>query len=287
MSNESDYLLGINQTELDRLQFQHAVWGGVTNAFFDRLGVGAGWKCLDAGAGPGLVSADLRLRVGETGEVVALEPSEMFLAWFRDVIARSGWKNVHARTGTAEGAELPAGYFDLVFVRWVIAFVPDAEAFLAPLVRALKPGGLIAIQDYYYEGLSLFPRGGAFDRMPDVVRAYYKSGGGDAYVTGRLPRLFRTLGLELADFSPHQLAGRPGSGPFEWAQRFFLPHIPLMAEKGLITREEAAAFTADWLAHAADPDALFFSPVVVDAAGRKLEQESSGGRSEIPGHGRS
>lgn len=269
MSNESDYLLGINQTELDRLQFQHDVWGGVTGAFFDRLGVGAGWKCLDVGAGPGLVSADLRGRVGETGEVAALEPSEMFLGWFRAQVERKGWKNVRALTGSAEGAELPAGHFDLVFVRWVIAFVPDAEAFLAPLIRALKPGGVIAIQDYYYEGLSLFPRGGAFDRMPDVVRAYYKSGGGDAYITGRLPGLFRKMGLEVVDFSPHQLAGGPKSAPFQWAQRFFLPHIPLMAEKGLITEEEANAHTADWLAHAANPDALFFSPVVVDAAGKK------------------
>lgn len=270
MSEDSVYLLGANENELERLRFQHGVWSGVTDAFFDRLGVAEGWRCLDAGAGPGFVSADLRARVGERGEVVALDPSDLYLTAFRELIAQNGWKNVHTITGPVESADLPAAHFDLVFTRWVLSFVSDAEAFVASLARALKPGGILAIQDYYYEGLSLFPRGGAFDRMPDVVRIYYRSGGGDAYVTGRLPGIFRKLRLQLAEYSPHQLAGGPGTGVFEWAQRFFLPHIPLMAEKGLITTAEAHAFTDDWLAHAANPDALFFSPVVVDVAGRRM-----------------
>jgi hypothetical protein len=53
----------------------------------------------------------------------------------------------------------------------------------------------------------------------------------------------------------------------EWAHRFFLLHIPLMAEKGVISREQADALMADWNAHRRNPDTLFFSPLVVDVAG--------------------
>ena len=35
----SDYPLGTDPLELERLRFQHEVWGPVTNAFFERLGV--------------------------------------------------------------------------------------------------------------------------------------------------------------------------------------------------------------------------------------------------------
>ena len=73
-SDSFDYLLGINQTELERLRFQHGVWSSVTNKLFDRIGVKQGWKCLDVGAGPGFVAMDLRERVGESGGVTALEP---------------------------------------------------------------------------------------------------------------------------------------------------------------------------------------------------------------------
>jgi ubiquinone/menaquinone biosynthesis C-methylase UbiE len=73
-STGSEYLLGINHEELERLRFQHSVWSAVTGSFFDRLHVRPGWKCLDVGAGPGFVSMDLQERVGEDGEVTALEP---------------------------------------------------------------------------------------------------------------------------------------------------------------------------------------------------------------------
>jgi hypothetical protein len=53
----------------------------------------------------------------------------------------------------------------------------------------------------------------------------------------------------------------------EWAHRFFTVHTQHMVEKKLITQEEGDAVVADWNSHRADPDALFFSPIVVDVAG--------------------
>ncbi|MBM4160834.1 MAG: methyltransferase domain-containing protein [Ignavibacteria bacterium] len=267
MGNLSDYLLGVNQRELERLQFQHSVWGPVTRRFFERLGAGKGWKCLDVGAGPGFVSNDLRQLVGQEGEVTALEPSELYLNWFKDSVSKKGWTNVKFVRGTAEQAPLPSRYFDLVFARWVIAFVPDPDLFLSRLVASMRVGGIIAFQDYYYEGLSLFPCGGAWDRMPDVVRAYYRSGEGDAFITGRLPAMFANHGLKLIDFTPTCLAGGPGSPVMEWAHQFFSIHTQHMVEKGIITQDEADALQSDWEAHRRNPNALFFSPLVVDVGG--------------------
>ncbi|MEK6755219.1 MAG: methyltransferase domain-containing protein [Bacteroidota bacterium] len=267
MNSSPEYLLGVNQRELERLRFQHSVWEPVTRKFFERIGVQQGCKCLDVGSGPGFVSMDLRDLVGETGKVTALEPSEFYLNWFREFVANKGWTNVKFIQGTAEDAALPARHYDLIFVRWVIAFVPDPEKFLVRLIASLRVGGIIALQDYYYEGLSLFPRGGAWDRMPDVVRAYYRSSGGDAFVTGKLPALFSKHGLDLIDFTPTCLAGGPTSGVMEWAHRFFSTHTQHMVDKGIISQDEGDALQADWNAHQQNPDALFFSPLVVDVAG--------------------
>lgn len=265
----NDYLLGVNQQELQRLQFQHSVWGHITRKFLNRLGVSEGWRCLDAGAGPGLVSMDLRDIVGEKGEVTALDPSEFYLNWLREQASRRGWTNIRCLQGTAEQTAFASGYYDIIFVRWVVAFVPDVEAFLTKLFAALRPGGVIAIQDYYYEGLSLYPQGGVCDSMADFVRAYYKFGGGDAYVAGRIPAFFSKHGLQLVDFTPNCLAGGSTSAIMEWAHGFFPVHIPIMAEKGIITRRQADAFLDDWNSHRRNPDMLFFSPLVVDVAGRR------------------
>jgi SAM-dependent methyltransferase len=268
-SDERDnYLLGVNQLELERLKFQHTVWGHITRRFLDRLKVQRGWRCLDVGAGPGLVTCDLRELAGETGAVTALEPSQFYLDYLKQEADARGWKNIECVQGNAENTMLPPHSFDLIFIRWVIAFVPDPDRFLVPLIRLLRPGGIIALQDYYYEGLSLYPRGGPWDSMPDVVRAYYRFGGGDAYIAGKIPAIFRNHSIELIDFTPNCLSGGPSSSVMEWAHRFFSLHVPLMAEHGVISRPQAEALMNDWEAHRQNPDALFFSPLVVDVAGR-------------------
>lgn len=271
MNEQKTYLLGANQAEFERLQFQHGVWKENTNAFFDRLGVGKGWNCLDVGAGPGFVSFDLRDRVGDAGSIAALEPSSMFLEWFAQQVKERKWENVRLIHGTVEETSLPPAQYDLIFVRWVIAFVDQPELFLKKLLPSLAPNGIIAFQDYYYEGLSLFPRGGAFDRMADIVRAYYATAGGDPYITGKIPVWLRQHHLHVIDYSPHSYAGGPGSPIMEWGHRFFSTHIQHMVDKQVMNQSQGDAMLADWMAHRNDPDALFFSPVVVDVAGRKID----------------
>src|SRR5258706_15696269 len=78
-----DYILGVNEFELERLGFQHKVWKGVTDGFFDRLGIKKGMKILDAGSGPGFAAFDLLERTGPAGEGTPLEPNEMYLNYFK------------------------------------------------------------------------------------------------------------------------------------------------------------------------------------------------------------
>jgi hypothetical protein len=53
----------------------------------------------------------------------------------------------------------------------------------------------------------------------------------------------------------------------EWAGQFFSSHTQLMVDKGLITQAEGRALVDDWEAHRRNPDAMFFSPLVIDIAG--------------------
>src|SRR5437016_3137971 len=174
MTKEKDYVLGINDYELERLRFQHGVWKKVTDAFFDRLNVEKGWKVLDVGSGPGFVAMDLMERIGDSGELTALEPSEMYLNYFKEFSLKQGWKNVKFVRGTAENSTLPDNYFDLIFARWVIGFVADAELFVNTLKKYLKPGGIIAFQDYAFEGLYLYPRSRKYENLGPAAEQYWK-----------------------------------------------------------------------------------------------------------------
>lgn len=270
MKENSDYILGINSEELERLRFQHSVWKKVTDDFFSRIGVTKGWSCLDVGAGPGFVSIDLHERVGDTGHVTSLEPAEYYLDHFKKEADKQEWKNITYIQGTAETAELPKNTYDLIFVRWVIGFVPDPEKFIANLLPSLKKGGVIAIQDYLYSGLGLYPKGGAFDHALEMVIKHWEASGGDAFIAAKIPAIFRKHGVEIIDYSPHCLAGGPDSDVIEWAHKFFTKHMHLMVETGATTKEMGEAMLEDWHAHRKNPDTIFCSPIVIDMAGRAV-----------------
>ena len=264
-----EYLLGTGDEELARLAFQHEVWGGLTSAFLDRVGVARGARVLDVGAGPGLVSLELAERVGTTGHVVALDASPRWREHLAAQIRTRGLRQVELLTGRLEDVELVEGAYDLVFARWVLSFLPDAGAAIQRLAKTLAPGGVLAVQDYNHEGLSLYPGGPGFMAAVRALRAWYRESGGDVWVAGRLPEHFRAAGLTSFDLVPHVLAGTPKSGAFRWADVFFPFFAGRWVEEGLMSSEEERAFRIEWEAHKRNPDALFFSPIVVDAAARR------------------
>ncbi len=264
-----DYILGVNEFELDRLGFQHRVWKGVSDALFDRINIQKGWKALDAGSGPGFVSLDLLERVGTGGEVTALEPSEMYLNYFRSECEKHGRGNVKFMNGTAENAELPENYYDLIYSRWVIGFVPDPDLFVAKLAKSLKPGGVIAIEDYALDRLFLYPKTERYRKVSPAAMEFWKSEGGDLCIAPRIPAIYKKHGIELVEFHPNCIAGGPASGIFEWHHRFLTYHVPVMVEKGLMSKKDGDAALKDWLEHLNNPESVFFSPLVVDVVGKK------------------
>lgn len=270
MSESKEYILGISQTELERLEFQHGVWKKVTDDFFKLINISAGWKCLDVGAGPGFVSKEIREMAGDKGELTILEPSEFYLDYFKKICMKNNWNNIKFIHGNLEDVEIENEYYDLIYARWVIDFVRQPEKFLLKLFKALKKGGFIAVQDYIYEGIGLYPSGGAFDKIADAVRAYWRVGGGDPYFAAKIPPLFKKNNIEIIEYSPSALAGDNESGVFKWADKFFTGHLQTMADVKIISEKEKNELYDDWEAHKKNPDTVFVSPTVMNVIGRKL-----------------
>jgi SAM-dependent methyltransferase len=264
------YPLGTSDQELERLTFQHEVWGPVTRAFLARIGVGRGARVLDLGCGPGLVTFDLAELVGPRGEVVALDESARWIEHVERELEQRRLPNVRTLRARIQEVELAPESFDFVITRWVLSFLPDPASVVSRIARALKPGGVFAIEDYNHEGVSVFPESEGFRAIVRATRAMYTQSGGDVWVAARAPAIFRAAGLETISIVPNVLCGGPDSPVFRWAGLFF-PHFSgAMEAKGLLTSAERTRFLAEWAAREADPAAMFFSPVVVDAAARRL-----------------
>ena len=144
------------------------------------LGVGPGWRCLEVGAGHGSIAKWLREKVGITGSVVAIDIDTRFL----DGIAAD---NLQVLKLDVVDEPLPSGGFDLIHSRAVLTHLGARDAVLDKMVRALRPGGWLLLEEV--DGFPLTASGSKFfiEMMTPMVREWTWA--------RKLPSLFAGHGL--------------------------------------------------------------------------------------------
>lgn len=163
----------------------------------DRLGVAAGWRVVDVGAGAGDVAVALAEIVGRSGRVYAVDSDPAA----RDETARAAAAHtqVVAITQRAEDLQLPEPV-DLAFCRFLLLHVVDPVKVLARMRAAVRPGGWVVAQEPITSAGRV---GGRPLSMPDVP---------NPDVGALLPALVREAGLVLDDAWAEAPAGA-GPGP--------------------------------------------------------------------------
>jgi hypothetical protein len=147
----------------------------------------------------------------------------------------------------------------------VLCFVPDPEAVVARVARALKPGGAFCIEDYYlYRAATLAPPSEAFARVVAATDKSWRETGGDPDVGQRLPSLLEKHGLRVREVAPLVRVGRPGSMVWDWPPAFFKLFIPRLIAKGYLTPQDETEFWRDFKARSREPGAFFVSPPMLD-----------------------
>src|SRR5436190_7107700 len=261
------YLLGDAKIEAARLRRQARLWDPVAHALFDRLQMRRKWKVLEVGPGQGSLHAELRRRV--RGPVDAVERSAPFAARVAAIGAKDGLGEGRIWRCDLRDADLPAGHYDLIFSRWVFLFLPDPAGHVRQLARALKPGGLLAIEDYYRDTFGMIPLPPEWPDFIAADKAFFATEGGDANIGGKLPQLYRKAGLDLVEIVPNVKMARPGDAAWSWMTTYFFGVMDRYAGTPPFSKSQAASLRKQWKAAEKDATSLLISPAVLDVVGRK------------------
>ena len=165
-----------------------ATWDPGTRALLESLGVGPGWRCLEAGAGGGSIAVWMAERVGPDGSVLATDIDTTHLEPLADGV-------LEVRRHDLRCDDLPVGSYDMVHERSVLSWLEASDA-LERLVAAVAPGGWLVVEDFDW-AIS-----GPGDDAPLVAKAYdailelIESVGYDRHYGRTLLRRLERSGLE-------------------------------------------------------------------------------------------
>ena len=246
--------------ERERLDSLTRLYDRGTLQLFQTLGVGAGWRCLDVGAGTGSLAQRLATRVAPTGHVTALDIDTRFLGPLAS-------EHLTVRQADIVHEALPAAEFDLVHARLLLEHLPQRDAVLQALVAATKPGGWILIEDFDWATAQMVdPPSAVHDTVAAAIRSLFTRRGYEPTYGRTLPRALRRAGLTDIGTRAEAIhvAGDVDTGVPQWellADQF----SPALIAGGLVTEAELQTFHDLW--H--DPDTACFSPLMVSCWGRR------------------
>ncbi|MEV5980309.1 methyltransferase domain-containing protein [Streptomyces sp. NPDC052114] len=239
-----------------------ALFDPTTFGHIERLGIGPGWRCWEVGAGGTSVISWLAKRVGPTGRILA---TDIDTSWQ----TRAARSPLEVRIHDVAADVPPVEGFDLVHARLVLSEVPDPERALAAMLRSLRPGGRLLIEeaDPALQPLACPDEHGpaqeSANRLRHGVRALLAERGADPAYGRRMPRLLREAGLRQVESDVYFPLAGPASGDLEAATLRQLR--PDLIAAGLATPEEIDAHLTNVAAGTLD----LATPPLISTWGRK------------------
>jgi ubiquinone/menaquinone biosynthesis C-methylase UbiE len=226
--------------------------------------LGEGTTLLDVGCGPGSLTVDLARRVAP-GPVVGIDLSGQVVAEAEAAARTAGLPNVSFLAGDFRSARFDPTTFDVVHAHQVLQHLRDPVAALVAMGGLARPGGVVAVRDSDYSGMTWAPASPHLDRWLQIYLAVTRRNGAEANAGRWLLAWGRAAGFTHVTYASStwtfatEETRRWWAGV--WAERTVGSSFAEQAVAyGIATAGELAAVSAGWREWAESPAAVFIVP---------------------------
>jgi SAM-dependent methyltransferase len=249
----------------ERLRILSRVMRPTTLALLDRVGIPREAVCLDVGCGGGDVTVELARRVAPHGRAVGADLDEVKLGLARAEARDAGVENVEFRQADVSG-RLGEADFDVAYARFLLTHLSDPAGCVGRMHDALRPGGLLVVEDIDCAGCFCYPDHPAIRRSLELFTAAVRRRGGDPDIGPRLPVLLLEAGFERVGLNVVQPAGLEGEAKLIFPLTLANIADAVLAD-GSATPEEIGRVVEQLYEFARDPRTVAGTPRVVQAWG--------------------
>jgi len=223
-----------------------------------------GLKVLDVGSGPGTITADFA-RLVAPGEVLGLDRSPEVVATATALAADQHLGNLSFDTGDVYALAFPDDTFDVVHAHQVLQHLTDPVAALREMRRVTKPGGIVAVRDADFHGMSWYPELPELDEWMALYQQVARHNAAEPDAGRRLLHWARAAGLtSVTPSSANWVYATPEQRAWlseVWAER--VTHSALGEQAvayGLADTATLEKVAAGWRAWGDSADGWFLMP---------------------------
>jgi SAM-dependent methyltransferase len=189
----SRYVHGTSRPEQRRLTLLNEL---LNPGSLKALALRRGERVLEAGSGLGHFARAMALAVGPRGRVLGIEKSARQLRAARRLPGRR-IGGLEFRSGDARALPLDPGEwgrFDVAHARFLLEHLPRPLPAVQQMVRAVRPGGRIVLEDDDHDLLRLHPEPAGFRRLWHAYMRAFAAPGNDPFIGRKLPALLLAAG---------------------------------------------------------------------------------------------
>jgi ubiquinone/menaquinone biosynthesis C-methylase UbiE len=240
--DDTDYALGRNEDEYDRLVEQAVLLRPLTERMLAAAGLSSGMRVLDVGCGVGDVSFLVSEVVGPVGSVVGvdLDAEAVSLAERRRASLRVS--NVAFYQADVRAVEVNR-LFDAAVGRFVLMYMRDPTSVLRLIAERVRPGGVVAFCEWCARPTTTASSSDqpALAWLQQALAETFRRSGANLEIGAELFGRMRDAGLEP---DPHPLAeiavrmDDPDTAYRRW-RSFARSMLPKMIEYGVTTDQHA------------------------------------------------